>query len=92
MCGHWFILVATRTSFLGSALYFIQIIWFTYVFANVYRVPKCRAGLKSMQPMQLHWTPRLWGLRTIVFGKIVNNCQTLLELKNSVETAHSYHC
>jgi len=27
-----------------------------------------RAGLKSMQPMQLPWAPRFWGPRAIVFG------------------------
>jgi len=27
-----------------------------------------RAGLKPVQPMQLHWAPRLWRPRTMVFG------------------------
>jgi len=27
-----------------------------------------RAGLKPMQPMQLHWARRLWGPRAMVFG------------------------
>jgi len=27
-----------------------------------------RAGLKPMQPMQLHWAPRLWASRAMVFG------------------------
>jgi len=27
-----------------------------------------RAGLKPMQPMQLHWAPRLLGSRAMVFG------------------------
>jgi len=27
-------------AFLGSALHFIQITWFTFVFANIRRVPK----------------------------------------------------
>ena len=27
-------------AFLGSALHFIQITWFTYVFGNIRRVPK----------------------------------------------------
>jgi len=26
-----------------------------------------RPGLKSMQPMQLDWAPRLWGLHAMVF-------------------------
>ena len=29
---------------------------------------KGRAGLKPMQPMQLHWAPCLWGPRGMVFG------------------------
>jgi len=27
-------------AFLGSALHFVQVTWFTYVFANICRVPK----------------------------------------------------
>ena len=46
-----------------------------------------RAGLKPMQPMQLHWAPRLWGPaplgpRAMVAGKIVHFCQTHLALEN----------
>jgi len=26
-----------------------------------------RVGLKPMQPMQLHWAPRIWGPRAMVF-------------------------
>ena len=29
---------------------------------------EARAGLKPMQPMQLHWAPRLWGPRAMLFG------------------------
>jgi len=29
-------------------------------------------GLKPMQPMQLHWAPRLWVPRVMVFGKIIH--------------------
>jgi len=38
--------------------------------ANIYDLQniECRAGLKPMQPMQLHWALRLWGRRTMVFG------------------------
>jgi len=32
------------------------------------------------------------GPRTMVFGKVVDFCQILLELKNSVETAYNCHC
>jgi len=31
---------AARSAFLGSALHFIQITWFTYVFANIRNVSK----------------------------------------------------
>jgi len=42
MHGQWFIALGKqeRNAFLGSALHFIQITWFTYVFANISRVPK----------------------------------------------------
>jgi len=41
MHGHWFIsLEQQEHAFLGSALHFIQIIWFTYIFVNILRVPK----------------------------------------------------
>jgi len=41
MHWHWFIyLWQQEHTFLGSGLYFIQITWFTYVFANICRVPK----------------------------------------------------
>jgi len=45
-----------------------------------------------MQPMQLHWAPRLWGLRAMVFGKVIHFFQILLELEKSVETAYKSHC
>jgi len=45
-----------------------------------------------MQPMQLHWTPRFWGPRAMVFGQVVHFCQILLALENSVEAANKYHC
>jgi len=37
----WFVSLGQQHhAFLGSVLHFIQIIWFTYVFANIRRVPK----------------------------------------------------
>jgi len=50
-----------------------------------------RAGIKPMQPMQLHWAPRLWP-RAMVFEKIVHFCQIHLALENSVETPCKLHC
>jgi len=39
MHGHWFISLREQGhAFLGSALHFIQITWFTYVFGNIPRV------------------------------------------------------
>jgi len=41
MHGHWFISLGQQErAFLGSTLHFIQITWFTYVFANIRKVPK----------------------------------------------------
>jgi len=41
MHGHWFISLREQDhAFLGGALYFIQIPWFTYVFGNIHRVTK----------------------------------------------------
>ena len=41
MRGHWFISLWEQDhAVLGSALHFIQITWFTYIFANIGRVPK----------------------------------------------------
>jgi len=41
MHGHWFIsLLKQDHAFLGSLLHFIQITWFTYIFANVRKVTK----------------------------------------------------
>jgi len=41
MHGHWFISLWEQDhEFLGSALHFIQIPWFTYVFGNIPRVTK----------------------------------------------------
>ena len=41
MHGHWFISLWEQDhAVLGSALHFIQITWFTYIFANIGRVPK----------------------------------------------------
>ena len=42
----------------------------------------CRAGLKLMQPMQLHWAARFRGPRAMVVGQVVLFCQILLELEN----------
>jgi len=39
MHGHWYISLPEQDhAFLGSALHFIQITWFTYVFANIRKV------------------------------------------------------
>jgi len=38
-----------------------------------------RAGLKPMQPMQLHWAPRVWGPRAMVFGQVVHFCSKFLQ-------------
>jgi len=39
MHGHWFNSLGQQGhAFLGSAVHFIQIIWLTYVFANIRRV------------------------------------------------------
>jgi len=41
MHGTWFISWGQQEHvFLGSALHFIQISWFTYVFASIRKVPK----------------------------------------------------
>jgi len=42
MHGHWFVSLGQQEhAFIGSALHFIPITWFTYVFAKIRRVPKC---------------------------------------------------
>jgi len=45
-----------------------------------------------MQPMQLHWSPRLWGPRAMVFEKVVRFVEMLLELEKTVETAYKSCC
>jgi len=41
MHGHWFVYLGQQQhAFLGSALHFIQETWFTFVFANIGRVPE----------------------------------------------------
>jgi len=40
-----------------------------------------RAGLKPMQQMRLHWVPRLWGPRAMVFGQVVHFCQIPFPLR-----------
>jgi len=41
MHGHWFISLPEQDyEFLGSALHFIQIPWFTHFFGNIRRVTK----------------------------------------------------
>jgi len=41
MHGHWFISFRQQEhAFLGNALHFIQITWFTYVFSNSRRCPR----------------------------------------------------
>jgi len=51
-----------------------------------------RAGLKPMQPMQLHWAPSIRGSRAMVFGHVVHFRQILLALANSVKPAYKSHC
>jgi len=46
-----------------------------------------RAGLKPVQPMQLHWAPRHG-----VLGRLLIFLQIPLALENSVETAYESHC
>jgi len=41
-----------------------------------------RAGLKPMEPMQLHWAPPLWVPRAMLFVQVVHFCQILLALEN----------
>jgi len=64
-----------------------------FCFSVWFRIPCCgiRAGLKPMQPMQLHWAPRPWGPHAMVFGKIDHFCQIPLSLENSVETPYKCH-
>jgi len=45
-----------------------------------------------MQPMQLHWAPRLKGPRSMLFVQIVHFGQILLVFENSVETVCTPHC
>jgi len=41
MHGHWFVSLGQQEhALIDSALHFIQITWFTYVFANIGNVPK----------------------------------------------------
>jgi len=41
MHGHWFISLREQYhAYLGSALHFVQITWFTYAFANIRRMAK----------------------------------------------------
>jgi len=41
MHGHWFISLGQQEyAYSGSVLHFIQISWFTLVFANICRMPK----------------------------------------------------
>jgi len=41
MHGHWFISLREQDhAVLGSALHFIQITWFSYVFGNIRRLTK----------------------------------------------------
>jgi len=40
MHGHWFIYLGKQGhEFLGNALHFIQMTWFTYAFAKIHRMP-----------------------------------------------------
>jgi len=39
---------------------------FSMIEATFIGVRSTRAGLKLMQPMQMHWAPRLWGPRPSV--------------------------
>jgi len=56
MHGHRFICLGQQEhAFQGSALHFIQITWFTHVFANIRKVSKCVhiAGCDGLK-MALH--------------------------------------
>jgi len=46
----------------------------------------CSAGLKPMQPMRLHWVPRLRGPRAMVVGQVVYFCLILFAHKNCTKT------
>jgi len=50
-----------------------------------------RAGLKPMQPMRLHWAPRLRESRAMAFGHFVYFCQILLA-HNNYKKAYKSHC
>jgi len=41
-----------------------------------------KVGPKPMQPMRLHWNPRLWWPRAMVVGQIVYFCQMFLLHEN----------
>jgi len=43
-----------------------------------------------MQPMQLHWVLRLWGLRAIVFVEVVHFCH-FFAFEDSAETVYKTH-
>jgi len=56
MHGYWFISLGKQehASFLGSTLHFIQITWFTYVFANICRMPKVGSiGRMQLRPIDV---------------------------------------
>jgi len=66
MHGHWFIYLGQqKRAFLGSALHFIQIIWFTYVFANIRRVPGGFNFRDAARPSDMAVSPDI--LRLLVF-------------------------
>jgi len=45
------------------------------------RMGDCRAGLKPMQPMQLHWAPLLWGLAPWCLGRLFSFARYTLRLR-----------
>jgi len=51
-------------------------------YAVLWYIIASRAGLEPMQPMQLHWAPRLWRPPAMVLGQDVHFCQILLALEN----------
>jgi len=49
-----------------------------------------RAGLKPMQPMRLHWAPRLREPRAMVFGQVVYFCKIILVHENCKKAYKSH--
>jgi len=66
--------------------YFCTVYYLAAKDAKNYLMLTIRAGLKPMQPMQLHWAPR--------HGVWVDHSfsQIYLALENSVETPYKFYC